>query len=361
MTSHPYKNLPSHTRWYRAVSTIEPSAFDPVVDFPFVIARHDKVATAGSCFAQHIARHMRLRGFSYFVVEQGHFLASDAILEEFQYSTYSARYGNVYTSRQLKQLFERAYGSTAYDVESWPLGDGRYADPFRPTIQPGGFSSLAELEIDRAQHLAQVRRMFEELDYFVFTLGLTECWFDRATGAALPICPGVSGGEYSDDTTGFVNLSVAEVVADMKEFLQNLARVNPRARVILTVSPVPLAATAINRHVVTSTVYSKSVLRVAAEELTSEFPHVTYFPSFEIITAGPSAGRYFGEDRRSVLEDGVKHVMGLFFKHATDPGAVDAAAPINAEASSMAEGRASINAMKEVVQVLCDEELLARE
>ncbi len=361
MTSHPYKSLPSHTRWYRAVSTIDPNAFDPVIDFPFAIEKDDKVATAGSCFAQHIARHMRMRGFSYFVVEQGHFLASDAILSEFQYSTYSARYGNVYTSRQLKQLFERAYGSTAYDLEAWPLGDGRYADPFRPTIQPKGFASLAELDADRAQHLSQVRRMFEELDYFVFTLGLTECWFDRRTGAALPICPGVSGGEYSDETTGFINLSVAEVVADMKEFLHNLARVNPKARVVLTVSPVPLAATALNRHVVTSTVYSKSVLRVAAEEITAAFPHVAYFPSFEVITAGPSAGRYFAEDKRSVLEDGVKHVMGLFFKHATDSNSTNTAPDTSFQRSSVDQGRASIEEMKGVVQVLCDEELTARD
>lgn len=354
--SHPYKLLPDHTRWYRAVSKIDPNDFDPVVDFPFEIGTADKVATAGSCFAQHIARHMRLRGFSYFVVEPGHFLANDAILEEFQYSTYSARYGNVYTSRQLRQLFERAYGSTAYDVEAWPLGDGRYADPFRPTIQPNGFSSLAELEADRVQHLAQVRRMFEELDYFVFTLGLTECWYDRATGAALPICPGVSGGTYSEDSTGFVNLGAADVVEDMKQFLADLAKVNPKARVILTVSPVPLAATALNRHVATSTVYSKSVLRVAAEELVNAFDHVAYFPSFEVITAGPSAGRYFADDKRTVLEDGVKHVMGLFFKHATN---AENASPRTAPVDDMAEGRASIAAMQNVVKVLCDEELLA--
>jgi hypothetical protein len=93
---------------------------------------------------------------------------------------------------------------------------------------------------------------------------------------------------------------------------------NPRARVILTVSPVPLAATARrDQHVLTATTYSKSVLRVAAETLVSRFRHVEYFPSYEIITGAFSRGAYYADDLRNVLEDGVSHVMRLFMRHAT--------------------------------------------
>ena len=41
---------------------------------------------------------------------------------------------------------------------------------------------------------------------------------------------------------------------------------NPKARLVLTVSPVPLAATASGSHVLPATIYSKSVLRAAAQE-----------------------------------------------------------------------------------------------
>jgi hypothetical protein len=38
-------------------------------------------------------------------------------------------------------------------------------------------------------------------------------------------------------------------------------------RIVLTVSPVPLVATVTGSHVVPATIYSKSVLRIAAQEI----------------------------------------------------------------------------------------------
>jgi hypothetical protein len=62
-------------------------------------------------------------------------------------------------------------------------------------------------------------------------------------------------------------------------------------------------------------VYSKSVLRVACEEVSLLYKNVSYFPSYEIITGNFSRGKYFGDDLRSVTEEGVAHVMNVFLKH----------------------------------------------
>ena len=109
------------------------------------------------------------------------------------------------------------------------------------------------------------------------TLGLTETWVSRADGAAFPLCPGVQGGVFDPDKHAFVNLTTEEVVSDMTAAIGHLRGFNPDARVILTVSPVPLAATAVDRHVLVSTTLSKSVLRVAADSLARTLPDVTYF------------------------------------------------------------------------------------
>jgi hypothetical protein len=275
------------------------------------------VATAGSCFAQHIARYLQKSGFNYYVAEPGHPVLPESIRRANSYGLFSARYGNIYTARQLLQLFERAYGLFKPVDDCWKLADDVFIDPFRPTAQPGGFISEAEMRIDREQHLACVRRMFETLDVFIFTLGLTECWASRGDGAVFPVCPGVHGGEFNKARHVFVNETVDDVFAEMATFLVYLARVNPKAEVILTVSPVPLAATARrDQHVLAATTYSKAVLRVAADMIAARNPHVHYFPSYEIITAPFSRGAYYAEDLRNVIEDGVSHVMGLFMKHA---------------------------------------------
>src|SRR5205823_3059266 len=78
--------------------------------------------------------------------------------------------------------------------------------------------------------------------------------------------------------------------------------------------------TAVDRHVLVSTTYSKSVLRVAAQQLTESLDGVHYFPSYEIVTGNFSRGAYFADDLRSILEPGVEHVMSLFFRHATVAG-----------------------------------------
>src|SRR5690606_5004505 len=113
-------------------------------------------------------------GFNYFVTEPGHPILSDGIRKAHNYGLFSARYGNIYTARQLLQLFHRAYGEFEPAEDVWIETDGAVLDPFRPTTQPGGYVSEAEMRADRRQHLAAVRHMFEQLDIFVFTLGLTE-------------------------------------------------------------------------------------------------------------------------------------------------------------------------------------------
>lgn len=355
---NPYRSLPEKAFWRRSVGGLAPGAVDPTGVFDLRIDASTRVATAGSCFAQHIARHLRASGYNYMVVEEGHPIIPPDVRSRNQYGTFSARYGNIYTARQLRQLVDRAYGRFAPQEDAWIEDDGRVLDPYRPTVQPSGFISVAEMQQDRKQHLAAVRRMFETLDVFVFTLGLTECWRSRVDGAVFPLCPGVEGGVFDPARHEFYNQAADEVIEDLEYVRRRLGEVNPRAQVVLTVSPVPLMATADpGAHVLSATVYSKSVLRVAAETMRRRYSNVHYFPSFEVITGSFNRGAYFGPDLRNVTEEGVKHVMGIFLKRAT-AGAVAAPAPVPRPQGKAAAG-AVANAQL-IVDVECDEAALDR-
>lgn len=347
--SHPYSEMPGYRRWRWGVAEAPFTEFDPVVAFPFRISTGDRIATAGSCFAQHVARHLRLHGFHFLDTEPPHPLLSMATVQDFSYGVFSARFGNIYTSRQLLQLFRRAYGRFQPIDDVWQKLD-RYFDPFRPSIQPNGFATLEEYTADRRQHFSAVRRMFEQADVFVFTLGLTECWISLEDGAVYPMCPGTVAGTFDPQRHVFLNLTVEDVTADFTSFVDELRAVNPGVKIVLTVSPVPLAATAIDRHVWVSTTVSKAVLRVAAERLT-ELPGVAYFPSYEIITSPSNRGAYFAEDLRSVREEGVKRVMELFFRHAGGQAEQSTnAAPTKQDAF--------LARMQEAVDTICDESRL---
>jgi len=348
----PYHDQPRHAFWRDSIARVEPGAIDPVVKFGLQVDPQTRIATAGSCFAQHIARNLVRHGFRYHVTEPAHPLLSKRQAEQYNYGTFSARYGNIYTSRQLLQLFLRAYGDFDPVDDCWFDSEPAcWIDPFRPSIQPDGFSSREELLLDRQQHFAAVRSLFESLDVFVFTLGLTELWSHRQDGAAYPLCPGVAGGQYDPALHAFENLTVDQVVTDMREFLVRLRGVNPASQVILTVSPVPLIATATQAHVLSATTYSKSVLRVAAATLVDSVAGVHYFPSYEIITSNASRGRYYAADCRDVTEEGVAHVMRLFFKHVA--GGV---APAAAAAAPQAQH--FLDRAQQFVETICDESLI---
>ncbi len=348
MSEHPYAQAAPYRRWSRAVGATPPDAVDPVVAAKFRVTRSDRIVTAGSCFAQHIARWLRDAGFNFLVTESAHPLLGDGLAAEFNYGTYSARYGNLYTARQLLQLLRRAYGRLQPRDDVWTQ-DGRLYDPFRPTIQPRGFATAAEYELDRRRHFACVRTAFETMDVLVFTLGLTECWASAEDGCVYPACPGTLAGAFDPARHILLNFSVGDTVADLGAFVQELREVNPGCRIILTVSPVPLAATALDRHVLVSTTYSKSVLRVAAETLAGD-PAIMYFPSYEVVTGSFARGRYFADDLRSVTQDGVDHVMRLFRRHVTDAGG--AAMPeLAPEADHFAR-------LRQAVGLLCEEAAL---
>jgi hypothetical protein len=358
MSDHPYKSLPDKAFWKRAVAAGAPGDVDPVGIFDLRIDSESKVATAGSCFAQHIARHLRQSGYSYYVAEPGHPLLPASVRANNNYGLFSARYGNIYTARQLWQLFERAFGRFHPAESVWEKANGVVVDPFRPTTQPRGFISKAELLNDREQHLAAVRTMFETLDVFVFTLGLTECWRSRDDGAVFPICPGVEGGRFDSERYEFYNQPVDDVISDLTSFRDGLATVNPEAQIIFTVSPVPLVATAeAGAHVLSATTYSKSVLRVASETMRARFDNVHYFPSYEIITGAFNRGSYYAADLRNVLEEGVSHVMRLFMQHVTRGAGEDedlvAATRRNDEDDHLATA-------ERLIEVECDEVALDR-
>ncbi len=64
-SSNPYSGLPAFCFWRRGVAEPVWHQVDPVVQTKFKLSPSDRIATAGSCFAQHIARTLvpRHRGY----------------------------------------------------------------------------------------------------------------------------------------------------------------------------------------------------------------------------------------------------------------------------------------------------------
>lgn len=335
MSAHPYRNFPDRQFWNRAVSG--KSWADVFMGQPakFRLSPGDRVASAGSCFARRIAEHLIARGFNYEIFESCHPLL-EAKSADLGYGVFSCRYGNIYTTRQLRQLFDEALGVRPPIFRFAKLGPDRFVDLMRPNLGKAVFGSVEEAHADRLYHLSRVREMIEQMQAFVFTLGLTETWADEAADIVYGSHPAVIVNSIRADNITAVNLEYGQVVADL-EYVLDLVGGHSRVggpRVVLTVSPVALAATHQDSHVLTATTYSKSVLRAAAGKLAATHAKVDYFPSFEIFSLSPSFGQFLAEDLRDVNARGVAVAMRAFedmFMEA--PPAAAATAAMEAAAS----------------------------
>jgi hypothetical protein len=299
IASNPYTGLEDRSIWRKAVAETHALQLAGLYRKKFPIAADAPIATAGSCFAQNIAKALKRNGFNFCDFEPRPPLFPAERAQEYNYGVYSARYCNIYTARQLLQTFDRAFG---------------YVDPFRPLLEPEPFGSIAELERSRHSHFAAVREMFEKLDVFMFTLGLTEAWVAKSDGAVFPVCPGTLAGAFDPARYEFRNFNYFEIFEDLVAFFGKVRTVNPRAKFLLTVSPVPLTATKSDKHVLVATTYSKSVLRSVAGHLATEIDFVDYFPSYEIIAAPSMRGMFYDPNLRTVNAAGVDYVMSHFFR-----------------------------------------------
>ena len=351
MDHNPYRGLAASQYWRSGVAEVGPGQFDPVTSVKFQITSRDAVSTLGSCFAQHLARHINDSGLRYMVTEP--LLETEEQTEQaaMMATQFSARYGNIYTTRQALQMLDRANGwETADDV--WER-NGRYFDAFRPHARAGGFATIEELRDARIAHLQAVKRVFTESDVVVFTLGLTEAWMSTMDGAVYPTAPGVIAGSQDNSRHVFQNFSYPEVLSDLLNWCQRVREMNSSVRILLTVSPVPLNATYMPRNVWTSTTYSKAVLRAVAGDVATELSYVDYFPSYEIVTSPQAHGKYFEDDLREVTSVGVKHVMRVFDRHyVLRDGMSDPREPTQVRAAS------KIGVGQKVSDVFCDEEFL---
>lgn len=353
----PYLGRPEEAFWKTAVAGVQGTIPKNLYKKKFTISPDDQILTAGSCFAQHIGKQLRARKFSVIDVEPPPLGLAAENHNRFGYSIYSARYGNIYTVRQMLQLVKEAYGKWMPSEIVWRGRNGRYFDALRPGVEPNGLSSPDEVIAFRRDHLQKVVKALALMDVFIFTMGLTESWICSERGTVYPTAPGTIAGCYDPAAYEFKNFTFDEIYADMKELLHILQlqrREKPGLRVLLTVSPVPLTATASGGHVLCATFYSKAVLRAVAGQLCQEYDEVDYFPSFEIICNPWSAKTFYESNMRSVHPDGVAVVMESFF---AEHGSAGVPKAITSSPHQETDGARMLH--QDPGDVICEEELLS--
>lgn len=157
----------------------------------------------------------------------------------------------------------------------------------------------------RRQEIHKVYAQLRGSSLVIITLGMVEAWFDTHTALFLNRKPPSTLVESNPGRYVFRRMTGAEVSRELERTVAALIDAGIE-RILISVSPVPFNTTFSGIDAYTANLYSKSVLRVCAEELLHH-PQVDYCPSYEmVISGGPEV---FEEDNIHVKNGVVRHVV----------------------------------------------------
>ncbi len=243
-----------------------------------------QITAFGSCFAQNISNWLVKRNFR---VLTGSDTPSDA---------YVVKMGEgMVNSFVIRQQFEWAWENKRFEGELWHGYDAT-SYGYDPEVQ------------------AQTRAIFDTTDVFILTFGLSEVWYDAPSGNVF--WRTIPKDAYDPERHKFRVSTVEENRDNLEAIYQLIRKHRPDAKIIFTLSPIPLSATFRDNSCISSNTVSKAVLRVAIDEVVRAHHDegaLYYWPSYEIVT--DVFRMPLMEDRRHVVRPVLDYIMIEFEHH----------------------------------------------
>jgi hypothetical protein len=254
-----------------------------------VLSKGTKITAFGSCFAMNITEHLTERGFDLSRNREPDIYIS-AIGE-----------GLVNTQALLGQL-------------EWALLGKKPPENLWHGFKAEGFGYDEDIRL-------RTRKVFLETEFFIITLGLSEVWYDEVTGGVL--WRAVPLESFDASRHKFRVNSILETMSDLERIYTLIRQHVPNAKILVTLSPIPLAATFRPVSCVTANSVSKAILRSALDEVIRDHgedlnTRLFYFPSYEI--ALELFPRRFQLDGRHLATNVVPAIMSIFESIYCDSG-----------------------------------------
>ena len=247
------------------------------------ITPETNIVAFGSCFAEHISKWLARRDFNILNKKDGVFG-----------ETYIARFGEgMANSYAVLQQFEWALEDKPFTEELWHDKD-------------------AILQHCNEEVRLQTKAALLACNFFIITLGLSEVWADKISGNVF--WRAIPEDDYDPDRHEFRVSTHAENLENLRQIHRLIRKHNPDAKIMFTLSPVPLVATFRPVSCITANSASKAILRAALDEFLREAQptdaNLHYWPSYEIVL--DVFNNRWLEDRRHVKTRILDYVMTAF-------------------------------------------------
>ena len=267
------------------------------------INRQSKICTFGSCFARNISQFLTHSGYN----------SSNIPLSDTINSSSSVAV--------LIDLLASSEPDSLLQIKEWYSSFCKH-----PSISISDHKVQEFIQFD-LDNISDSRALLQESDTIILTLGNIVEYkrFNQDHGlSVLSTIPRFLSLFHQDSVVGSVAnsslmkklgyslelMNFDESLDSCSRLLQSIRLLNPSARIIVTLSPIPidnLIGSNVQHTAISSDCISKSTLRVCIDSLSSRYDF-SYFPSYEIVrwlspmTPGPIWGKEDGCSRH-ITED----------------------------------------------------------
>jgi hypothetical protein len=287
----------------------DPARFEqaplPVAHQPkFQLKASDRFFCIGSCFARNIEEHL--------IYSRIEVLSKRVFSPIEEWANRPNAFMNKYTlASMLNELRWAIDPPEDIPPELFFETDAGWLDP---QLSPAANPTRFERVVERRRYLSdEVFSRIRQADVVVVTLGLVEAWFDNLTGLWLNGSPPHKTIRAEPGRFSFTATSVTQNSDWLEQVYRAIKALNPAARIVATVSPVPMDTTFSGKDSAVAHVLSKARLRVVADLFVERHEDADYFPSFEMISLAPHA-LAFSDDHIHPEDAAVGGVVRAFVK-----------------------------------------------
>ena len=148
----------------------------------------------------------------------------------------------------------------------------------------------------------------KQADFLFLTFGTSFVYKHNKTNEIVANCH-----KFPSDTFCKYLLSPFEIIEKYCETIAQLKRINPKIKLIFTVSPI--------RHLkdgITENQISKSILLISIKEILKKFDNCIYFPAYELMLDDLRDYRFYAEDMIHPNSTAIEYIRNKFIKTLID-------------------------------------------
>lgn len=229
---------------------------------PIKIDLQDSILALGSCFVQNIGKKF----------------------EDYKFQININPFGTLFNPLTIFKLINQAALNKVIDSKGIVESKGVFHHyDLHSDLSKLKKDDLLEHANFRLKHIGA---QLPQTSIIIYTFGTSFVYELKETGEIVANCHKVPSKHFNRRL-----LTIEEIVQIFEANYANVKGANPNARFILTVSPVRHQKDSFEQNNV-----SKSILRLACEQLVNKFDNVEYFPAFEIMMDELRDYRFYAED-----------------------------------------------------------------